>query len=843
MGVRAYAIGEATIKLAADGKVYTVAVTAKKSAEVVTFGRDFADTEVPFYAGKTYEISLPRTVNGVKLDTDERRLVIKNEKDEIVYSVADGIAKEDEVVVAADATAPRLWTVKFVKAAKYTVIGEAFQSKKYDGTTAAYEATIEVKTPVMADVKQTTLNGFQIQFDGDANAVDMKTFTEQDIYYVVKDSVVPFSLLKEVKVDAEDNTKVNVVMHGDFVPGTEYFVKVGDVTKSFVASGTSQKDIETFQIKTSTVVFGEYVELEYVFLNKEGIDITRVNKDSVIPTFEVSDTSIASIGGTALMIYENGKSVTVKGTIIVDSGNEVNGYQPTPKYAEKVITAVPQKTDELVGLVWSVEPITKAYTIANAKDLDLSAKNFAIGDDENYVLYIFFKYVNPNGDTFYKSIADEEVDDIKVSDENFAVITEIDKAGSFVKLAGIKERENVPVILYKNDANYTLKSWRVVDFNVKAARKISDVNISLNSKTSLNVDNASTDSVKITVEVKDQYSSPVSGAAITIMENDGSAKNVAVLNAFPDDLLTNKDGKVEVTLSGNAAVKEWTGKFVDDKGIDDATKQAQGGSIVLLAEAAKNGVKKNSNSVGLAIAKKDTVNKYQASLTKTNLDPAFKEDTVKATAKLEIIGTNNGFYVTTVAADKLNFIANKELAEKKKAKTVLGDGQYVYTITLNGKALDAVPKNFDSVANQLVAVSGSALIAKADEGTYVFNVFDNKLNAVNSQTLIVKDTQIKPVLVEARKDVSDHTNIDSEADMIALVYDTMKITFNGTELKADDTSKYEIVGYDIVESSDKSLYIKSAKVRIKNTKTDSGLNGAYLDLDVNVFKLINGSRK
>ena len=40
MGVHAYGIGEATITLAVEGKLYTVAVTAKKSAETVTFGRD-----------------------------------------------------------------------------------------------------------------------------------------------------------------------------------------------------------------------------------------------------------------------------------------------------------------------------------------------------------------------------------------------------------------------------------------------------------------------------------------------------------------------------------------------------------------------------------------------------------------------------------------------------------------------------------------------------------------------------------------------------------------------------------------------------------------------------------
>jgi hypothetical protein len=84
MGVHAYAIGGTkdkpiVVTLNVDGKLYKVNVIAKKSAETVIFGRDFKElTDKTFYAGKSYELSLPRSVNGQKLDTDERRLIVKD---------------------------------------------------------------------------------------------------------------------------------------------------------------------------------------------------------------------------------------------------------------------------------------------------------------------------------------------------------------------------------------------------------------------------------------------------------------------------------------------------------------------------------------------------------------------------------------------------------------------------------------------------------------------------------------------------------------------------------------------------------------------------------------------
>jgi hypothetical protein len=824
MGVHAYAIGEATIKLAADGKVYTVAVTAKKSAEVVTFGRDFEDTEKPFYAGKTYEISLPRTVNKVKLDTDERRLFVKNEKGED--------ASAEEVVVTADATAPRLWTVKFLKAGKYTVIGEAFQSKKYDGTTASFEATIEVKTPELADngIKQTAVNAFQLTFDGDANAVD--DFKPQEIYYKVADSVVPFSLLKEVKVDADDNTKVNVTMHGNFVGGIEYFVKVGEKTVSFVACGTSAKDIASFVITSATVEYGDFRNIGFKYLNAEGIDITATNT-TLLPTFELvsNNQEEVVVAGTQIYFYEKGKTATVKGSVTTDYGNEANGYKPTVIETTGSISSVDQAKAQFQAIIYSFEGDgTKAFAAKDSKNVH----DYAIGD--NLVLNIWFKYRNAaNTADEYKSLYEEGVTRVAVSDENFAVVTAQDTVKSYVDITGIKAIESIPVILYKTNTEGNEYAFQTVSIKIMDARKLTKAVLTA-SKANLNLEKDGTwyDKITLTLETTDQYGAGIAPGKTVMSQTDVTIANVGTLkidNSKWSEAKAGVAGKYTYEVTGGAFT--WAEKITNDT---TGAAAIQGGSIVL---SVKVNDSVNSNNAGIAIADKTAVKTvaFIPTLTAASLDTSVTPDTTLSSSTFYVKKSKAGFD----AGETFGwFLSKDEFTAKDYTGYDVED--FVYTVSYNGGLINSAD-NFYGLADTLVAVtnskdaSDSAIKAKA--GTYVFTLYrvaedsQKKLYLTNfgSKTCVVSDAQIMPV-VTVKTDVSDFIGTPGNlAVNVDLANSVLNVKWNGNDYASN------VVKADVVKSRDNSDYIKSVTVKVPNDT----VGNVFIEVPVN--KLINGTNK
>lgn len=828
MGVHAYAIGEATITISDGEKLYKVVVTAKKSAETVTFGRDFADTEKPFYAGKTYEISLPRTVNKVKLDTDERRLVIKNEKGEV--------ATAEEVVVTADETAPRLWTVKFLKAGKFTVIGEAFQSKKYDGTTASFEAAIEVKTPELADIKQTSVNGFQLTFDGDANAVD--DFKPQEIYYKVADSVVPFSLLKEVKIDEEDATKVNVTMFANFEGGKEYFVKVGDVIKSFVACGTSAKDIKEFILKTATVAYGDFRNIEYAYLNAEGIDITSANP-TVVPTFELTsnNTNEVVVAGTQIYFYEKGKTATVKGTVTTDYGNEANGYQPTVLTCSGTIISTDQNQATFLGVVYTFDN-AKVYTKDNIKD-SLNVHDYPIGDSNE--LKIFFKYRNAaNTADEYKTMGEEGISSVKVADENFAAVTgnaNMLGANSSVKLTGIKTGP-VQLLLYKkNTTTGADEAVAAIPVTIAAKRAVSSIVLSADKNT-LNTDYAD-DTVVLTLTVKDQYQDGINVDTRLFAQSEPTEKNVGTFTVTPIFTPTDKAGVYTATLKASEFA------FVSGK---------SEGSVVVAAKVTGD---KFSNNIGISVADKNGATiAYIPTVDKSTLDTTVaKNDTDLSVAKFTVDksagGYNAGKYDSLVFVGKSDF--NNKIAVAGATKD-----EYAFTLSRNGAMLETTDFDKSNIAvaatgASITAVTGTSIDAKLNkalDGSYTFTVYkigaieakDGKnyttYSIIGSRTIVISDAQPKAT-VEKKSDVTTATSAATWASKATIIDETLTVKYNGnTVVAAKAENGLQIVDADIIESTDTSFYINTVTIRLTNAK----LNG-YIDITAEVGKLINGSKK
>ncbi|MCR5768724.1 MAG: hypothetical protein K6G45_09580 [Lachnospiraceae bacterium] len=846
MGVRAYAIGGTkdkpiVITLSDGTNLYKVNMVAKKSAETVAFGRDFVDAEKEFSVNTTYELSLPRSLNGVKLDTDERRLIVKD---------ADGNeAAADVVEVKEDATAPRLWTVKFLKAGKYTLVGEAFQSKKYNGTTASYEMTIEVKTPELDDIKQTAVNAFQLSFNGDASAIDFKP---QEIYYVVADSVVPFSLLKEVKVNADDPTKVDVTMYGNFKGGTEYFVKVGDVVKSFVACGTDAKDIVDLVITTTSVEYGEFRDIEYKYLNKDGIDITKAN-DTLKPSFELvsNNPEEVIVSATTIYFHEKDKTATIKGSVTTDWGSEATNYQPVVIPSnEATIVSTDHVSAKFTGMVWSFEGDGSAAKVAkDAKNIH----DYAIDDD--VVLNIWFKY-EKDGNTTYATLAEEKVSRVEVSDENFGVVTGVNEALSFVKIKGIKAVDNMPVILYKKNAEGKDEAFQTVNINIKPARKVSSVILSA-SKTNLNLETTGgfEDEVKLTLKVTDQYGDGVKSTksgAITTSQSDVTKTNVGLVD-LTKVVWTEGDPGV-YTASVTAGAFTWASGFTKETDpAKIAAAYAAGGSVVLSAKVSNVA----SNNIGIAVADKSSVTaiSYIPTLSSATLDIAVKEDNDLSSSTFSVTMSKAGFAAGTLAPTFLKADDFKDADKFKTGGALNGAaaGSFYYTVTLDGTQLNNreinnatadAEKAASFTGNTIKAVfasgnaSGSAIQIK--KGTYVFTLYtvagtgdDRYLSNAGSKTLVVSDSQIIPTYTVA-KDTSTIVGVEGNVPgNVALAKDVLNVAWNGN-------SEYDknIVLANVVKSLNNSDYINTITVAIANTK---GLGTLYVEVPVG--KLFNGSNK
>ena len=152
--LEAAGIGETTITLSdKKGNEYEAVIKVKKSADKVVFGGYFVENnkkyELKTY--QSYEISLPRIIEGIKTDTDQRRLTVINSKGKDVTS---------KVVTEAGA---RVWKLEFTTAGDYTVTGEAFQSKFYPEATAKTSVKIKVTESDITGL-QTAYNAFTLSF-------------------------------------------------------------------------------------------------------------------------------------------------------------------------------------------------------------------------------------------------------------------------------------------------------------------------------------------------------------------------------------------------------------------------------------------------------------------------------------------------------------------------------------------------------------------------------------------------------------------------------------------------------------------------------------------------------
>lgn len=409
--IRVYGIGEATVAFKVNGKdAGTTTIIAKKSATdaTVIFGRDLKETsEFAASTDVAFEVSLPRNTkdedgNKVSLDTDERRLVIKDADENVIYNVSKSIAEADQVnktdivVVAEDATSPRLWSVKFLKTGTYTIYGEAYQSnKKYPDATGKNFVTVKVSAGKLEEIRQTTYNTFELDFStptiakaavdetykyfsiGSANVTEAKDVIKVFEVGEHGEEIAMF-IGSGLKVK-EDGSKVAVVpMQKNLVPGTTYIVRYGAdenyVEKYFVASDWIPND---FKVGYSYTANASGVGGEAVFtlhdsriLNTQPtvrvysateVDITDVvaQYSTVIYEDTINDYSKYSLGGDRVYFYVNGVVAKINATY---NYNGPSGYSEEEKY--KFTNIKLEQKDILVSAQDDAKYYVKAWDIS-----------------------------------------------------------------------------------------------------------------------------------------------------------------------------------------------------------------------------------------------------------------------------------------------------------------------------------------------------------------------------------------------------------------------------------------------------------------------------------------------
>jgi hypothetical protein len=379
--IRAYGIGTVTVTLTADGKTYDVAVTAKKSADEVVFGRDWANVAELDYAveaelNKEYTVSVPQSKAGVKIDTDERRLV----------------ADDDSVIITPVEGKKRLYTVKFTKAGEFTVTGEAFQSEKsYPGATASKSVKVTIaKKDFDATVKGVKL--FEVVGSG---------FTKDTAFTIKKGSAAIDITAKEV---SEDGTTAKLSVGNKISDGT---YTISDGTNSVDVKAENEKVAKIVVLEDGGEILvgdagtaaGTTSDRKLIFVH---YDVFNQYGESVRKSYSVTWTS--SYGGNPFQNNTTDGILTFKGTESIVYGTQV---VLTGVYAKDGITVTANMKAGMEQYVDTVD-IKGIVKIDDKTTMQSVPANFKAN---TYAIYFGFK--DKNG--YAMKYSDDEAQNVTIT--------------------------------------------------------------------------------------------------------------------------------------------------------------------------------------------------------------------------------------------------------------------------------------------------------------------------------------------------------------------------------------------------------------------------------------------
>ncbi len=540
--ITAVAPGKATVTVNVSKKKGTkdllfsgkVTVTVKKNATASTLLVSGIKDGDKFKVNDSVKVTLTRKSGS---DTDLRRLV----------STGDGVKIEE--------AGTRKFKVTFTKAGTFSLTAESYMSDKYSGTTASKSFAVTVEEAKKEEEekkeeekkeeekKETKLEAAQVSADTFklSGSAITSSYTKDNvkIYYMIAGTKVDrYGEVKSVTVS--ENT-ATIQMLSNFDQGVTYYVPYGEEEATFTTVTLPKDDpvkaIKNIAFKTHTAYVNENVDLEFVYFDANGIDITNYVKDladSRVTVEDLGNGSTAYVAGRSVNIYEKGKVVSLKASITVDY-NQTN-YNPI------TITA----TGNVMGVERELPKVTSTiYTFTNDGDAVYLKKNdkvntsIAVGDT-GYALEILFQY--SDGTT-------------KTPAELGAVATSVNEN---VLMIGGKTASGGDILIPNTEGESYIK-FKVGDqelygfkVTVKAARKAARIELG-KDKDKLNINPLVNDSLEITAVVKDQYGEEMKNEPLMITQKEASLKDTSVsFGSFINGKLVVNGTDVSI-LGSNAA--------------------------------------------------------------------------------------------------------------------------------------------------------------------------------------------------------------------------------------------------------------------------------------------------
>jgi hypothetical protein len=253
-----------------------VKVQVKKNAESIPYSVTDAEGNAVDLSNKlgvntTYQVKISRHVDGVKVDTDIRRLLCDSE----------------DVKIESANKVNTIYNVTFAKAGTYTLKAVAYQSNTFDEILKSEDIEVKVGYDAVA-VAQKSLDEATVSFATNVSGLTPANFS---CYYMTSGANatrVEFSPASHVNFDEE---KAYVQFYSPFVQGTEYFVEYdGTTVGSFKAVTVTADSVKSIVIPAGQT-FGknDKAKLNYMFLDENGVDITKatVLYSAGVPVFEL----------------------------------------------------------------------------------------------------------------------------------------------------------------------------------------------------------------------------------------------------------------------------------------------------------------------------------------------------------------------------------------------------------------------------------------------------------------------------------------------------------------------------------------------------------------------------
>lgn len=857
--IRAYAIGTATLTITVDGNVEgKVVVTSKKSStnDTIIFGstRDiFEDRKVTL--NKEYTLSIPRAGQ----DTDNRKLVVKNEKgDDVTKDVA--VEKLD-----ANNKGTRLWTLKFKDAGKYTLQGFGYQSVKYpDVISEGKIITVEAVKALPESIKQTASNAFTMYFE-DGVAVDKNEFQaavgnyEDSIYELVSGSKVPFGLIANNGIafakDAEGNdiqNQIVVTTYKDFEGGKTYYVQYTGKEEpyKFEAVGTGASNVTDVKILKTRVPAGDNYDVNVHAFNGD-VDITHALEMENIVTLE-GGNDFAWPSGLTVYFSEANRSCVF--TASLSKGYDNNGNELTVKSEPVTISSYDgAEISDVIYRFRSAADYDEIEVLDRWKDASL--KRMAV-DDNNMYLQIIVK----NAAGQYVTLEEAGVSSVRISNENLAVITpDNGTVGTSNKGFSVKASNagTTSFILYKERPSDGKEiPAKACDITILAKRQVKDVKVDFN-KQQLNLNMGADDSVVYTVTVKDQHGDPVTGLENGNLwaEQSDNKKNGTIDFSKCTLNTTWQAGVYVYTVPGDAVTIN-----TDDAG-NDVVKIA---NFQLTFKAVINGWPTIAAAKGLTAAKKGLTPKTWNVITSgLSLDTNIITDNWNGSQNMKVWGYVDGYVASKenlfrfyeVPTNKLVLADLNNPNKSTITGAVAGGTYFVYTVkkgtalitptnandwdksslkyNLTGNKSNVLylnnwVSNGTAVSVGAITASGSAIKLTNDKYTFDFYrlvVGEDGKVAVNkvggSQIINVTNNQTAVVAEKLKETIASYS-IEEAAK-------AFKFTINGVQISSDN-----VFGGSIVKSNTDQVYVKELKIRYLNSRTNTATEAT-----VTINKLLN----